>query len=78
MEAWEAGRGLGTSKTKPTCLITAWEQGWGEEQEEAEEEGSPTQEGEEEAAEGEEEEGHLSPQVGKNSTSAFIKLCSKK
>lgn len=55
----EEGRGLGTLKTKPTCSITAWVRGWGEEQEE---EGSPTQEGEEEVAEGE-EEGHLSPQV---------------
>lgn len=54
----EEGRGLGTLKTKPMFSITAW--GWGEEQEE---EGSPTQEGEEEVAEGEEEEGHLSPQV---------------
>lgn len=60
-------RGCETSKTKPTCLITAWGSGWGEQDQE---EGSPTEEGEEEAAEGkeveeqeEEVEMQLSPQV---------------
>lgn len=57
----EEGQGPETLKTKPTCLITAWGWAWGEEQEEVEE-GSPTQ-GEEEVAEGEEEEVQLSPQV---------------
>lgn len=55
-------RGPETSKTKPTCSITAWARGWGGELEEPEE-GSPTQEVEEEVAGGGEEAGPHSPQV---------------
>lgn len=58
----EGARGLGPLKTKPTCSITAWARGWGEELEELEE-GSPTREVEEEVAGGEEEAGPLLPQV---------------
>lgn len=57
----EEGQALEILKTKHTCSITARD--WGEEREAVK--GSPTEEGQEEVVEGEEEAAQLLPQVQK-------------